>query len=122
MNEKQRAAFHQAHKDDPTVWGDAEERDPPRQRNGLSETVTVRLSAEESDLLRRMAEAIGVSYSEIMRKALKLYEGSGRQLEESVLTMDYSRRAAPKVPQPTVEFGDGFNKGSAIPTGLRRAS
>jgi Family of unknown function (DUF6290) len=120
MNEKERAAFHQAHKDDPSVWGDAEERDPPRQRRGLNETISVRLSAEESNLLRRLAEAIGVSYSEIMRKALKAYAGSGRQPEDRVWTMDYHVFAKPTVPRPSIEYGDGFNQGPMSPTDSRR--
>jgi predicted HicB family RNase H-like nuclease len=82
VHEQERAAFHQAHKDDSTVWGDAQERDPPRPRKNLDETITVRLSAEESEMLRSMAEAKGVSYSEIMRKAVKAYAGLGRPLEE----------------------------------------
>ena len=101
MNEKERAAFHQAHKDDPAVWGDAEERGPPRQRKGLGETVTVRLSAEESDLLRRMSEAIGVSYSEVMRKALKTYAGSGRQLAAPRPTLTESSAESPPDPSPS---------------------
>jgi len=122
MNEQERAAFHQTHKDDPSVWGEAEGRDAPRQRRNLDETITVRLSAEESDTLRRMAEAKGVSYAEIMRKALKMYAGSGPLLEDRVWTLDYRVWANPKAPRPSVQYGEGFNKGPRVPTGSRIAS
>jgi hypothetical protein len=119
MNERERAAFYQAHKDDPAVWSDAEGRDPPRRRRGMSSTITIRLTSEVSDLLRNMAEAKGVSYSEIMRKALKMYAGSGRPLEDPVLTVDYSVSLKPKVQRPQVEYSKGFNQGRTIRTGSR---
>lgn len=66
------AAFYQAHKDDPDVWGDAVEPPPDRpRRRELSATITIRLNPEEAALIRKLAKETGQSYSEILRAAMR---------------------------------------------------
>ena len=70
--EAQRAAFHQAHKDDPEIWGELE-RPPARRgpKKRLTATITVRFTADESALIRRQAEQTGSNYSEVVRRAVR---------------------------------------------------
>ncbi len=72
-NERERAAFYQAHKDDEDVW---EEVEPPKPRKGrpskgLKATITVRFTEEEADIIRREAQATGATYSEVVRNAIR---------------------------------------------------
>ncbi len=64
------AAYYQQHRNDPDVWGDPEESGEPPRRSGLTATITVRFSAEEAETIRRMARETGMTYSEIIRKAV----------------------------------------------------
>lgn len=74
-SEAERAAFYQAHKDDPDVWGELERpaRRGPKKR--LTATITVRFSPDESDLIRREAERTGSNYSEVVRRAVRALAG-----------------------------------------------
>lgn len=69
------AEFYQAHRDDPDVWGEPEE--PPQRKRrpgaGLEATITVRFSAEEAETIRRLAKEAGLTYSEIVRRAVQHY-------------------------------------------------
>lgn len=103
MNEQERAAFYQAHKDDPRIWGDAQERDKPRQRKNLSATITVRFSPEEADLIRHMAEERGASYSDIIREAIKAYAEPSHPIVGSVMTQEYSGRSGITVRHPDIK-------------------
>lgn len=71
--ERERADFSQRHKDAPDVWADPEPAAPAEGRKGLSISITVRLPAEEASLIRRLAEDLGVTYSEVVRKAVRHY-------------------------------------------------
>lgn len=102
MNEQERAAFYQAHKDDPTIWGDAKERDKPHRRKSLSATITVRFSAEEADLIRRMAEERSASYSDIIREAIKAYAEPSHPIIGGSLSQEYSGRSGITVRQPDI--------------------
>lgn len=64
------AAYYQQHRNDPDVWSDPEESGEPPRRRGLTATITVRFSAEEAETIRRMARETGMTYSEIIRKAI----------------------------------------------------
>lgn len=70
-SEAERAAFYQAHKDDPDVWEKIErpKRRGPKKR--LSSTITVRFSQDETDLIRREAERTDSNYSEVVRRAVR---------------------------------------------------
>ena len=72
-DERERAAFYEAHKQDGDVW---EEVEPPKPRigrptRGLKATITVRFTEEEADLIRREAQATGATYSEVVRNAIR---------------------------------------------------
>lgn len=69
--EEEVAAFYQAQKDDPEVWGDvvAPPSEAPRRRE-LSATITIRLNPEEAALIRKLAKDRGKSYSDIVRAAV----------------------------------------------------
>lgn len=64
------AAYYQQHRNDPDVWNDPEKSGKPLRRSGLTATITVRFSAEEAETIRRMARETGMTYSEIIRKAV----------------------------------------------------
>lgn len=64
------ATYYEGHKDDPELWGDPEESAPGR-RDGLTATITVRFSSEEADGIRRIAKEAGLSYSEVVRRAVQ---------------------------------------------------
>jgi hypothetical protein len=71
--EKDWAKFYQDHKDDPEVWGEPEEDAPPVRKGGLSATITVRFSSEEASAIRGLAQELDLSYSEIVRRAVRKY-------------------------------------------------
>jgi hypothetical protein len=75
VSEKERAAYYQAHKDDPDVWDELEEApDEPRaQRAGLSVSIAVRFPPDEAEAIRRTARLEGKTYSEIVRTAVQRY-------------------------------------------------
>ena len=72
-DERDKAAFYKQHKDDPDVWGDPEEGAPPAPRGGLSATITVRFSPEEASAIREVAQELDVSYSEVVRRAVRKF-------------------------------------------------
>ena len=69
--ERDWAKFYREHKDDPDMWGEPEEGPTPTRRGGLSVTITVRFSPEEASAIRRLARELDVSYSEIVKRAVK---------------------------------------------------
>ena len=86
--EKDWAKFYRDHKDDSGIWGEPEEGPPPARRSGLSATITVRFSPEEASAIRGVAQELDVSYSEIVRRAVRkfvhsrLAVGEGTQTEQ----------------------------------------
>lgn len=72
-SEREEAARYRAHKDDPEMWGTGEKFDMPHRKKGLSATITVRFSPEEADSIRRAAQSKSVSYSDIVREAVRAY-------------------------------------------------
>ena len=71
--EKDWARFYQEHKDDPEIWGEPEQGPPPTRRRALSATITVRFSPEEASAIRGLAQELDVSYSEIVRRAVRKF-------------------------------------------------
>ena len=71
--ERDKVAFYQQHKDDPEVWGEPEEGAPPARRGALSATITVRFSPEEASAIRSLAQELDVSYSDIVRRAVRKF-------------------------------------------------
>lgn len=85
MNEGQdRAEFYQQHKDDPEVWGEPEEVEPPTRRQGLSATITVRFSPEEASEIRKWAKKLDVSYSTLVRTAVRTFVQNASMIERSI--------------------------------------
>jgi len=84
------AKFYREHKDDPDIWGEPEEGSPPARRGGLSATITVRFSPEEASAIRGLAQELDLSYSEIVRRAVRKFvhtrlavgEGAQDELED----------------------------------------
>ena len=87
-----------------------------RRRRRLSATITVRFSPEEADLIRRMAEARDVSYSDIIREAVKAYAEPRRPIEHSVMTQDYSARTTVSVGRPNITLDPTFRKELEVST------
>lgn len=72
MDDKEKADYYKAHKDDPEVWGDAEGTETESSHR-LGSTVTVRLSDEDTQILREMAKKLQLTYSEVLRNALRQF-------------------------------------------------
>jgi hypothetical protein len=74
MSRKKRdAAFYEAHKDDAELWGEPEEPTREKPARGLAATITVRFSVAEAERIRRVAEEAGVTYSEVVRRAVQSF-------------------------------------------------
>ncbi len=71
--EKSWATFYQDHKDDPEIWGEPEEEAPRTSKAGLSATISVRFSAEEAAAIRELAQELNLSYSEVVRRAVRKF-------------------------------------------------
>src|SRR5207302_6739742 len=76
QSEQEWANFYQTHKDDPDIWGDPEPAPSKRPRGrpgqGRSAMITVRFTPEEAAIIRREAEATETTYSEVIRRAIRL--------------------------------------------------
>lgn len=73
---EEEAAYFEAHRDDPNEWGDAVEAPVVPARKGLGVSITVRFSPPEAEAIRRTAKQEGITYSEIVRKAVEQYAKS----------------------------------------------
>jgi hypothetical protein len=71
--ERDWAKFYREHKDDPDMWGEPEEGPSSTRRGGLSATITVRFSPEEASAIRGLAQELNISYSEVVRKAVRKF-------------------------------------------------
>lgn len=71
--ERERAALYEADKDNPDLWGEAVEAPRQRSRTPLPVRITVDFTAEEAEHIRRAAKASGLTYSEVVRKAVKSF-------------------------------------------------
>jgi hypothetical protein len=71
--EKNRATYYQDHKDDPEIWGEPEEDAPRTSKGALSATISVRFSPEEAAAIRELAQELNLSYSEIVRRAVRKF-------------------------------------------------
>lgn len=84
MSEEQnRARFYQQHKDDPQVWGEPEEGTPPVRRRGLSATITVRFSPEEASEIKKWAQKLDISYSAVVRSAVRAFVRNAYMIEHN---------------------------------------
>lgn len=75
MTEEDRAEYYDQHRDDPSVWTEMEDGfhvpSRARQQGGLSSTVTVRFAPEDAAKLRQLAERLELSYSDVIREAVR---------------------------------------------------
>lgn len=71
--EEQDAAFYESHKDDPTIWREPVEAPEPRRESGLEATIAVRFSADDAGGIRRLAREQGLTYTELVRRAVQDY-------------------------------------------------
>ena len=86
------------------AWGEPERRDPPRQRDTLTATITVRFSAEEAAAIRRLSQAEHISYSEVLRKALQNYTRPMFLIEAGTITASFAQPTS-SAARPPVELG-----------------
>jgi Ribbon-helix-helix protein, copG family len=68
----ERAASYQRLKDQPGAWDTADVSEPEKGRP-LGATLSVRLSPEDMRLLRQQADNAGLSYSELVRRAVEQF-------------------------------------------------
>jgi hypothetical protein len=86
MSRKKRdAAYYEAHKDDETLWGEPEAPAQEQPRRGLAATITVRFSVDEAERIRRVAEESGVTYSEVVRRAVQSFTQPRFTVEDGVV-------------------------------------
>jgi hypothetical protein len=97
-------AFYHQHKDDDDVWGTASQRDQPRRRETLTATITVRFSAEEAAAIRRLSQAKRMSYSDVVRDAVRNYTQPAFSVEVGVFTASFARPTF-QSRRPVVELG-----------------
>lgn len=75
MTEEERAEYYEQHKDDPQVWGEIDEAfqvpTHAKKQGGLSVTLTVRFVPEDAAKLRLLAERLNLSYSDVVREAVR---------------------------------------------------
>ncbi len=81
--------FYHQHKDDDDTWGKASQRDQPRRRETLTATITVRFSAEEAGAIRRLSQAKRMSYSDVIREAVRRYTQPAFSVEVGVITASF---------------------------------
>lgn len=121
MNEQEKAAFYEAHKDDPAIWGEADERDAPRANKTLSTTITVRFPPNEAENIRHMAQTWRLSYSDIVREAVRLF-AARPPLERRNVNVNYACWIQSEIPTPKVTYGENFRRGRETATGTLTAA
>ena len=89
-DEKDDAAFYEAHKSDPAVWGEPVEEPEPLRRGGMGATITVRFPADEAEAIRHRAKEAGLTYSEVVRHAVSAYLRPRFTLEQGHANIAYS--------------------------------
>ena len=82
--ERDWAKFYQEHRDDPDMWGEPEEGARAAPKSGLSATITVRFSSEEASEVRRWAKKLDLSYSTLVRTAVRTFIQNASMIERSV--------------------------------------
>jgi predicted transcriptional regulator len=82
--ERDWAKFYQEHRDDPDMWGEPEEEAQAAPKSGLSATVTVRFSPEEASEMRRWAKKLDLTYSTLVRTAVRTFVQNASMIERSV--------------------------------------
>ena len=70
-----RAAWYQAHKDDPDFWDNFEVVPPPKRSRGrpsrnMGARISVRFTPEEMAGIRARSVEEGITYSEVVRRAV----------------------------------------------------
>jgi hypothetical protein len=85
--------FYHQHKDDDDTWGKASQRDQPRRRETLTATITVRFSAEEAGAIRRLSQAKRMSYSDVIREAVRRYTQPAFSVEVGVITASFFKQS-----------------------------
>jgi predicted DNA binding CopG/RHH family protein len=119
MSEQERAAYYQEHKDDEELWGETEERDAPRARHTLSISIAVRFSPDDAERIRDLAQESGLSYSDIVRAAVRQYTVPLPPIVGSNVTHNVGRPVVVQSARPEVTLGEDFQGGSALATQSR---
>ena len=82
--ERDWAKFYQEHRDDPDMWGEPEKEVQPAPKSGLSSTVTVRFSPEEASEMRSWAKKLDLTYSTLVRTAVRTFVQNASMIERSI--------------------------------------
>jgi hypothetical protein len=64
--DRDRAGYYQAHRDDDDVWGEPERSAQALDRHNLTATITGRFSPDEETDIRNLARSHSVSYSDVV--------------------------------------------------------
>jgi len=99
MSDRGLADLYDNNKDGPEEWGGQPVRGPQRRERTLSGTLTVRFTADELAHIRRLAQERQVTYSEIVRLAVRAYTQPLLSFQQGTVT---------------VLFGSGPTSGSAV--------
>ncbi len=114
------ANFYQQHKDDPNVWGDADNQVPAHSRKGLEATITVRFSSEEAALIRGLAKRDNLTASEVVRAAVKNYLRPHFHITAGTTNLvEYMQESTKVRACELLEFGASFKPFIVSATGRR---
>jgi hypothetical protein len=67
------ATYYEQHREDDEEWGEPVESPPVTSRRGLTATITIRFSPDEASAIRQAAKSSGLTYSEVVRQAVRAF-------------------------------------------------
>jgi len=92
--------------------------DVGRPRKTLTTTIAARFTPEEAEVVRRVAQARGLSASDVIRDAVKTaYTQTRPPIDQTVVTQVYDTGPRSHAPQPKLQYAGDFRAGSAPRTG-----
>ena len=120
---KELARFYEEHGDDPDLWEEPEQVKTSHNRGQMAATITVRFPDEEASLIRQMSKQTGMSFSEIIRKAVRQFARPQVVISgEANVDIIFSRTSEPHArPSGRVEIENREQYEWAFSTGLRPA-
>jgi hypothetical protein len=120
---EEEAAYYEAHRNDPEMWGEPIAPPVVAPRDGLAISITVRFSPQEAEAIRRTARVEGKNYSEVVRAAVRQYtQPDASPLSEGEIHLTgmgaHNPRAQPAPPPSAIEFDRRDDGTQTISTGI----
>ena len=83
------AAFYEANRDEPDLWGEPVKPEPLPRRQGLAATITVRFSEEEAAAICHLAKEADLTYSEIVRRAVQAFTRPQLTVQDGTVRQEF---------------------------------